>query len=212
VMHGTLTGRTAAMVFLGLVLGGEAAAQITDPGTAAAPSAYVPLTREERLDLYFRSMFGPMAWVRSGISAGWGQLRDRPKEWNEGARGFGLRYGSATAERITRGTITAGAAALLHEDNRYFHPAATDKGARLKYALASTFLARKDDGTRRFSFSRIGGMGAAALISRTWQPESTSSMRSAGVNFGVMLGAAAGFNVAREFLPGKLKTLFKWED
>ncbi len=56
-----------------------------------------------------------------------------------------------------RQTMMYGAADALHEDNRYAsirHEAGA--GARLKYAVASTFLARKDDGTRRFSYSRLG--------------------------------------------------------
>jgi len=178
----------------------------------SAPSSYAPPTADERTQLYFSTMFGPLSWFRGAAAAGWGQLRNRPEEWGQGARGFGLRYGSAWAQMATRATITAGAAALLHEDNRYFVSEETTKRARLKYALASTFLARSDDGSRHFSYSRIGGMAAASVISREWQPHSTSSMRSAGLNFAVSLGTAAGFNVAREFLPLKLRNLLKWTD
>jgi hypothetical protein len=39
-----------------------------------------------------------------------------------------------------------------------------------------------------------------------WQPHSTGSARSATVNFGTTIGIAAGFNVAREFLP----RIFRW--
>jgi hypothetical protein len=157
-------------------------------------------------------MFGPGAWVKGAVGAGVGQWRDSPYEWKQGARGFGLRYGSGMAQCVTRATITAGTAALLHEDNRYFVSEETAKGARLKYALASTFLARHPDGSRHFSYSRIGGMAASALISRAWQPESTGHVRSAGVNFGAALGAAAGINVAREFLPSRFRNLLKWSD
>jgi len=142
-----------------------------------------------------------MSFISTAASAGWGQWRNRPEEWKQGARGYGLRYGSGYAQRITREALILGASSILHEDNRYFASRQTGFGPRLKYALESTFLARKDDGTRRFAFSQVGGMAGASLISRTWQPNSTGSMRSAGLNFATGLGVAAGFNVAREFVP-----------
>lgn len=41
----------------------------------------------------------------------------------------------------------------------------------------------------------------AALLSRTWQPHSTHSFRSAGLNLATSLGVATGMDVAREFWP-----------
>jgi hypothetical protein len=193
-----------------------ATAQTADSGTTTTPPApattaanqtsYTPPTADEKFNGYLMGMFGPKAWLTGAASAGWGQLRDRPKEWGEGARGFGLRYGSGFAQRITRETLIFGASSLLHEDNRYIASGQATTGARIKYALESTFLAWKDDGTRTFSFSRIGGMAGSSLISRSWQPPSTSGMRSAGLNFSVSLAVTAGFNVAREFMPKKLRS------
>jgi len=204
-------GAALVCLFIGVTQCVTAQTSGTDP-TAAPPapattpeqSGYTPPTADQRFDSYVMSMFGPKAWLTGAASAGWGQLRDRPKEWQQGARGFGLRYGSAFAQHITRETLIYGASSLLHEDNRYIRSEETSAGARLKYAIESTFLARKDDGTRTFSFSRIGGMAGSSLISRTWQPESTGRLRSAGLNFSTSLALAVGFNVAREFLPKKL--------
>jgi hypothetical protein len=69
--------------------------------------------------------------------------------------------------------------------------------------VKSTFLARRDDGSRRISYSRIVAFAGAALISRLWQPRSTNSLHSAALNFGTSMGVAAGFDVAREFWPHK---------
>jgi hypothetical protein len=160
---------------------------------------------DDRWRGYARSMFGPMALTTGAISAGIGQWRNSPHEWEQGSRGFGLRYGSGFATRVTRETLTFGAAALLHEDNRYFRSQKSGTGPRLWYAVESTFLARRDDGTRRFSFSRIGGMFGSAMISRTWQPPSTGSFHDGVTNFGTQIGVAAGLNVAREFLPRKFR-------
>ena len=74
-------------------------------------------------------------------------------------------------------------------------------GSRIKYAIGSTFLARRDDGSRRLAFSRLGASAGTAFLSRRWQPRSTNSTGDALTSFGIAMGAEAGFNVAREFLP-----------
>ena len=193
-----ITGRLAA----------QTAAPTAAPG-ATVPQPYIPLILSERANGYAGNVVGPMAWFSAAVGAGIGQWRDSPWEWKQGARGYGLRYGSGFAARVTRETITFSAATLLHEDNRYFRSPSTGTGARLKYAIFSTFLARKDDGTRRFSFSGIGGMFGSAMISRTWQASSNAGFDNGMVNFGSQIGVAAGLNVAREFLPKRLRTIIK---
>jgi hypothetical protein len=145
-----------------------------------------------------------MSFVTGGLSAGWGQLRDRPHEWGQGAEGYATRFGSGYAQRIARETLMYGSSSLLHQDNRYFHSTSTSKSARLRHAILSTFTARRDDGSTTFSSTRIGSMLGASFISRTWQPPSTGSVNSAFLNFGTAVGVYAGFNVVREFLPKKL--------
>ena len=65
----------------------------------------------------------------------------------------------------------------------------------------STFLARHDNGSRSFSFSRIGGTAGSAFISREWQPPSTTSAGDGAVVFGLNMATQVGFNVFREFWP-----------
>ena len=94
-----------------------------------------------------------------------------------------------------------GLSSVLHEDNRYIRSTETAFGPRLKYAIASSFLARKDDGTRHVSISRFSSYLATAFISREWQPRSNSDASSAMMSFTTAMGTTVGFNVAREFLP-----------
>jgi hypothetical protein len=174
------------------------------PGKVSPPLGqpkFVPMTQGQRLREYLKGTVSPISILSSAASAGIGQGRDRPEEWKQDAEGYGLRYGSSFAQHIVRGTLEFGASSLLHEDNRYIPSGQAAVGARIKYAAVSTFLARRDDGSRRFSYSRIGAMAGASFISRLWQPSSTDSARSAGINLATSIGIAAGFNVAREFVP-----------
>jgi hypothetical protein len=169
---------------------------------------FVPMTRSERLAHYEYSLFGPQAFLYAVSQAGLNQLRATPQEWGQGAEGYGRRYGSAYAQHIIGATVGNGIALALHEDNRYFKSGKTGIG-RLGYAIASSLLARHDDGSRFISFSAIGGTAAGAFISRTWQPPSTTSMGSGAVSFGMAMGYRTGLNIVREFLPKRLERLLK---
>jgi len=178
--------------------------QSADRVIPAEPPTYVPMTQNKRLKRYLKDTVDPIAFLRSGASAGFGQWRDRPKEWGEGSAAFGKRYASSFAEHITISSIMFGASSLLHEDNRYLPSGKTGAAPRVRYALESSFLARHNDGTRHVSISKLGAFAAAALISRRWQPHSSRGFGSAASNFSVTFSVAAGFDVMREFLPDLL--------
>lgn len=162
---------------------------------------YVPMTQNERLRYYFQHTFSAESVVRSAAAAGINHALNTPGEWGQGVEGYGRRFASSYGGHIIQATVMYGTSAVLREDNRYFRCEQTGGGARLKYALASSFLARRDDGTRHLSFSRLGSYAAAAAISRAWQPSSTRGAGNALNAFVIAVGVEAGFNVAREFLP-----------
>ncbi len=171
----------------------------------SAQPSLMPPTEGERVNQYMNDLVDPASFVAAGVGAGIGQWRDKPKEWGEGGQAFARRFVSGYTQHIVYSTMLFGASSLLHEDNRYVACSETGFGARLKYALESTVLARHYDSSGqphlRLSISRIGAIAGAALLSRLWQPKSTSGLPNAAVSFGVSIGAAGGFNVAREFMP-----------
>jgi hypothetical protein len=183
-----------------LVSAQTAADTAGEPATRLQP-AFEPMTQSERFQHYIKSTFSVESILRSAAGAGISQANDTPHEWGQGAEGYARRFGNSFGQEIMRNTMIYGASDLLHEDNRYIPSGESGAGARAKYAIASTFLARKDDGRRRFSYSRIGGILAVAFISREWQPPSQNKPRNAAASFGTTLGTEVGFNIAREFLP-----------
>ena len=172
-------------------------------GPNNAPS-YAPLTTSERLRQYLLSAFGPGAILSAAAFGGIGQWNDRPKEWKEGSEAYGERFGNSLAERIIRKTLEAGAAAALHEDNRYFKSTETGFGKRLKHAVGSVFVARNEAGQEHFAYSRFGSAVGESFISRIWQPPSESEPGDAAVNFGATMAVDIGWNVFREFCPKRL--------
>lgn len=169
--------------------------------TAARQSTFTPMTQAERWRYYVKTTFSVEGVLFSSVGAGISQWENTPSEWGRGGEGYAKRLGNSYAQRVMQGTMMYGASSVLHEDNRYVPSMESAFGPRLRYAIASSFLARTDDGTRRVSFSRLGSYLATAFISRAWQPPSTNGAQNAAASFGTAIGTTIGFNVAREFLP-----------
>lgn len=167
-----------------------------------AGQALIPKpTKQQRLSDYLRGLVSPLAGIGSAAGAGIGQWRDRPPEWAQGGTGFGARFASSFAQHFVQQTILSGTAACLGEDTQYFRSGQRGFKRRLKYALASTVMARTRDGSRQVSIAKIGAFTGGSFLSRGWQPPSTAGASDAAMNLAASVGVAAGFNVAREFLP-----------
>ena len=177
------------------VVGGDA--------TTATLASYAPLTASERWRSYFIGAFGPGAILRAAAAGGIDQWNNTPREWKQGSEAFGERVGSSLAEHVIRKTLESGAAAALHEDNRYFRSTDTGFWKRTKHAVGSAFVARNEAGQEHFAYSRIGGAVGASFISRIWQPPSTTSSGDAAVNFGITMAVDMGWNVFKEFRPAR---------
>ena len=181
-----------AVLFCGLLY-----AQVPDCDRRLAED-FVPMTLSERLVNAERSVAAPSAFLYTGLRAGLDQAIDRPAAWQGGVRGYGLRSGSAYAELFIGQVFEQGVGYLRHEDNRYFASGKHGIAPRVQYAVASTFLARHDDGSRGVSISALTGAAGGALLSRPWQPQGPSS---AVTSFGLTLGVRTGLNLIREFAP-----------
>jgi hypothetical protein len=182
----------------------------TVPLSGPTAGEFLPMTRSERFRSYLLGIANVESIVRSAASAAIRQAENSPKEWGGGAQGYGYRVGDGYAQHVIRQTLQYGASAVLHEDNRYFASGQTGFFRRAKYAVASTFLARHDNGERQFAFSRLGSAAGTSFISRIWQPRSATSAGDGAVSFGISMGSDVGFNLFREFWPG-LKRHFRKE-
>ena len=181
--------------------------EIQKPANAAAAAAvprqqpFIPMTQAQRLRYYFNSTFGLSTLAVAAAGAGTLQLWNIPKEWGQGAEGYGRRMGDLYGQHIIVQTLMYGSSSLLHEDNHYFRSGKSGLWPRLRYAAMSALITRRDDGSTRFAYTRIGSFAAGAFISRAWQPRSITSAGDGAVNFGSFVAVQVGFNVAREFFP-----------
>jgi hypothetical protein len=168
---------------------------------ATTTFSFTPLTPQGKFDFYLRKTFGLVAIGRSLSLAGINQWRDDPTEWGQGMEGYGRRFASKFGHHTIRRTIQLGAGIWLREDPRYFRSERTGFGPRTSHAVTSVFITRKDDGGSRFAYSRLIAVFGAALISRTWQPEDSRTVKNGLTNGAISLGWDVGNKVFEEFWP-----------
>ena len=177
-------------------------------GTESADQ-FTPLTQTERTRLYWKMMVNPLGYIKAATSAGIDQWNDKPVEWQQGFAGYGKRFANIVGQYSIQRTVTFVLSSGLHEDNRYFNSGKRGFWSRAGYAVASGILARHDDGSRHLSVSQIGGVAAAAFLSRTWQPPSQHSAGDAAISFGITMSSNMGFSVVKEFLPEIARAITK---
>ena len=162
------------------------------------PDPAVPLTVEGKFAHYLKRTYGPGAFLKSGATAAIKQAQNQPVEWGRGWDGYRDRLGSSMGHRAVSNTISFGVGALRGEDPRYFPSGHTRTSARIKSALAQTFVVHTDHGGRTVAIGRITGAFGGGFVSRTWQPEGHGLIWP-GVQSGAMsLAGSAVSNVIRE--------------
>jgi hypothetical protein len=173
-----------------------------DATVRAAPASYRPMTAGERWNLYARSTFrNPMIPFRLAAGAGISQWSDEPTEWGQGGEGFGKRVAHRFGRLVVQESFEASTAALLGHDARYTPSAETRVAVRTSHALTASFVTLDRHGNRVFRASRLGGILAAQLVSRSWMPDRYRSAGSISSSVGIQLGISTAFNLFREFTP-----------
>jgi hypothetical protein len=162
---------------------------------------FEPMSQRERTRIYWKSMVNPITYLKAASSAGLDQWNHKPKEWPQGAAGYGKRFANIVGQYSIQRSVTFVLSSGLHEDNRYFNSGKNGFWPRTGYALESGLLARHDDGSRHPSVSQLAGVAAGAFISRLWLPPSQHSTGDAAISFGITMVSNMGFGVVKEFLP-----------
>jgi len=171
---------------------------------AAAPALQPAERGLETPKEYRRHIFSLGSFARSVGAATFGQLRNRPPEWGQGARGFIKRFGSSVGTRAIKETIQFGVGTSLHEDLHYYPSNRHGTWTRVEYAVKSTFVVPRTNGPgHTVALGRITGGFGSGLVSRIWQPASVAGIGAGFASGGISIGVDVGMNVAREFWPRK---------
>ncbi len=167
-----------------------------------ASEPYVSPTFDDRIDWAIRRSLGWRGLVKGALQSGIKTWQNTPEEWGSGWEGFGKRFGTRQADVLISGTVEASLGALWGEDPRYWRSGKEGTGSRIWYAVSSSFLTYRPDGTRKFAWARLVGNVSGDAVVRRWYPEADRdwykwTLTPLGTGFiGKMFS-----NVFREFSP-----------
>jgi len=135
-----------------LVGSGDSSSTVALSVSTAQPQpdlTYMRPTQKTKLHNYFFDAFGPYPIVGAAFAAGINQAESTPPEWNQGAEGYGKRFGSNMAIAAVSTTTRYALAEAFREDTLYYRCECRGLFPRLSHAVISTFTARRgDDGHR----------------------------------------------------------------
>jgi len=161
-----------------------------------------PMTAGQKFRMSFRTIIDPANFAIAGIIAGAEQATNAFPGYNQGAEGFGKRYGATLADG-TVGALLGGAVfpALLHQDPRYFYKGTGSITSRALYAIAAAFICRGDNGKWQPNYSSVLGDIATGAVSQTYYPASNRNGAAQVVEIGLINAAEDGFsNLLEEFV------------
>jgi len=186
----------------------QSAAASTDSNhalpTSPSPEAQLTYTRpseKTKFHNYLFDAFGPYPIVGTAIAAGINQADNAPPEWQQGAEGFGKRFGSDFGIAAIGTTTRYALAEVFKEDTLYYRCQCKGFFPRLSHALISTITARRgDDGHRAFSFSSLVAPYAGTMTAvYAWYPDRYNAKDGFRLgNYSLLY--YAGANVGLEFL------------
>ncbi len=175
----------------------------TSPGSTPVQPAltYMRPTEKTKLHNHFFDAFGPYPIAGAAIAAGINQAERTPPEWEQGAEGYGKRFGSNFAIAAVSTTARYTLAKAFGEDTLYYRCGCKGLLPRLNHAVISTFTARRgDDGHRVFSFPALVAPYAGTMTAvYGWYPGRYDAMDGFRMGNYSLLGYVGG-NLALEFL------------
>lgn len=163
-----------------------------------------PLTAKMKFQLALRVSYDPVTIAGVALAAGARQAFDSPN-YQQGAKGYGERFGATAADGFT--DIMIGGAilpSLLHQDPRYFYQGTGSTGSRVRHALLSPFIAKGDNGRWQPNYSSIGGDLASSSLSNLYFPKSNRGAGLVFSQFAIGTVERMGASLAQEFILGRL--------
>jgi hypothetical protein len=166
-----------------------------------------PMLPKQKYRLAARTLFDPVTFITVGAIAGAEQYRNIFPSFGSGPDGYAKRYGAAYATHASGELLTQAVfPVIFHSDPRYFVMGKGSTKARAYHAIASTFVTRGDDGSRKVNFPEILGDFSAAALSNAYFPASERGGSLVLINgFGDLGGSMMG-NLIREFVLNHLTT------
>jgi hypothetical protein len=156
---------------------------------------------KQKYRLAARTLIDPVTFLTTGAVAGAEQYENVFPSFGSGIQGYGKRYAAAYASHASGELLTRAVfPSIFHSDPRYFILGKGSSESRAGHAIASTFLTRGDNGSRKVNFAQILGDFSAAALSNAYFPAQERGINLVLINGFGDLGGDMLDNLLREFV------------
>lgn len=171
---------------------------------------YVPLTTQQKFDLFLRNSYSLSTGVSILSDALVSQATGAYPRLDGGMAGFGQRLG-VTAAGTEAATFIGGFVypTIFHQDPRYFRSRQQSIADRLAYAASRVFIGRSDSGRSVINTSVIASQFTEAAISNAYVPYRNESVSGTIENALTGLGGVAEGDILNEFWPDIKEFIFR---
>jgi hypothetical protein len=159
-----------------------------------------PLTTKMKFKLALRVSYDPVSIAGMALIAAGRQAANTP-DYGQGWAAYGERFAATSADGFT--DIMIGGAilpSLLHEDPRYFYQGTGTTKSRLRHAILSPFIGKRDDGTQGPNYSSLGGDLASSALSNLYYPQANRGVELVFSGFALGTAERMFAGVAQEFV------------
>jgi Carboxypeptidase regulatory-like domain len=166
----------------------------------------VPMTTKLKYGLAFRAATDVVSIAGDVFLAGVNQAADTPN-YQQGAEGFGQRFGAAYADSFTN-VMIGGAVlpSLLHQDPRYFYQGTGSGKSRALHAMSFAIICKGDNGRTQFNYSGVGGNLIAGALTELYYPPSNRGVGLVFSNTLINAGGRLANGLVQEFILRKYTT------
>ena len=159
-----------------------------------------PLSTRQKFTLSFKTLIDPATFAAVGITAGIQQIRNSYHQFGQGSEAYAERFAAAWGSAATNLVSTSVlAAAVLHQDPRYFYSGKGTKKQRAWYAVESAFRAKGDNGKWQPPYASVLGTVAAAELSDVYYPGSRTQYTLLGRGLMFHFGGLIALDLGEEF-------------
>lgn len=160
---------------------------------------------KQKYHLATRTLVDPVTFLTTAGIAGAEQYKNVFPSFGSGISGYGKRYAAAYASHASGELLTRAVfPSIFHSDPRYFILGTGSSKSRAEHAIASTFLTRGDNGSRKVNLAEILGDFSAAVLSNAYFPSKERGANLVLINGFGNLGGDMIDNLFREFVFNRL--------
>ena len=161
-----------------------------------------PLKPNQKFHLFVVGTLDPFPFVAYAIQAGISQATDSHSGYEQGAAGYGRRFGAALGDGTSaRFFSTYAFPSLLHQDPRYFRKGEGGARSRIGYSISRGFATKSDGGKTQPNWSNVFGKLAGAGLSNLYYPPEDRGASLTLSRVTISLGYQMLGNLAIEFWP-----------